>query len=138
MDSARFRLSQFEPDDWFVVFHEDSPRWWIRLLACGRFKHVSAFGAVKHAGMWVFYDFNTDRSRVYVVPDDLADDAIAHFTAGAVIVRLAKPLGGETNINLRSGWWCVPAVAHILGLRSCALRPDALFRDVLAHGGEVI
>lgn len=132
------RLSECEPKDWFVVFQEYSPRRWIRWLARGRFKHVSVFGVVDRANSWVFYDFNLDRSRVYVVSNHEADIAIGHFIGDATVVRMARPIGREAEVNLRPGWWCVPAVAHILGLRSCALRPDALFRQCLAQGGEII
>ncbi|WP_457663986.1 hypothetical protein [Sinorhizobium medicae] len=132
------RLSECEPKDWFIVFHEDSPKWWIRWLARGRFKHVSVFGAVPRSNSWVFYDFNLDRSRVYVVADYESDIAIGHFASMGTVVRMARPFGREAEINLRPGWWCVPAVAHIVGLRGCALRPDALFRQCLAQGGEII
>lgn len=132
------RLSECEPKDWFVVFQENTPKWWIRWLARGRFKHVSVFGVVERANSWVFYDFNLDRARVYVVPNHEADIAIGHFIDDATVVRMARPIGREAEVNLRPGWWCVPAVAHILGLRSCALRPDTLFRQCLAQGGEII
>lgn len=133
-----YRLSEFEPADWYVVFHEHSPKWWVRWLARGRFKHVSVFGIVKRSATWVFYDFHLDRARVYAIPDFDADIAIGHFIEGATVVRMARPIGREADVNLRLGWWCVPAVAHILGIRSCALRPDALFRQCLAQGGELV
>lgn len=132
------RLSECEPKDWFVVFYEDSPKWWIRWLSGGRFKHVCVFGTVPRANAWVFYDFNLDRSRIYVVADYESDIAIGHFIENATVVRMARPIGREVEVNLRPGWWCVPAVAHIVGIRGSALRPDALFRQCLAQGGEII
>lgn len=137
-DLAGFRMSECEPKEWFVVFSEDSPKWWLRLLACGRFKHVSAFGKVERSGSWVFVDMWMNRTQIMVIGDWEADAAFAHYVQLGTIVRFPRLLADERELNLRPGFWCVPAVAHILGIRSCALRPDALFRQILAKGGEVI
>lgn len=137
-ESGAVRLSECEPKDWFVVFTEESDKWWIRWLARGRFKHVSCFGYVERAYSWVFYDFYLDRARISVVNDHEANALIGHYSSSGTVVRMARPIGREAEVNLRSGWWCVPAVAHIIGLKSCALRPDALFRQCLANGGEII
>lgn len=142
MDSDRFgaglRLSQCEPDDWFVVFHADNPNRWVRWLALGRFKHVSVFGKVARANAWVFFDYQMDRSRIFVVGEHEADILIGNYASGTTVVRMARQIVPSLNMALSIGGWCVPAVAHLLGLRGCALRPDALFRQCLAHGGEVI
>lgn len=137
-DFGSFRLSECEPKEWFVVFAEDSPKWWIRWLACGRFKHVSCFGKVERSGSWVFYDFHLDRAHVFVVGDWEADRLIGHYAGMGTVVRFPRLLADDRPINLRPGLWCVPAIAHILGIRSCALRPDALFRQILARGGEIV
>jgi hypothetical protein len=133
-----YRLSECEPKDWYAVFHPESTKWWIRWLARGRFKHVSVFGWVERANAWVFYDFQLDRARIYVVSNHEADLLIGHYSVSNTVVRMARRLGEEFDVNLRFGAWCVPAVAHILGIRTCALRPDTLFRHCLANGGEII
>lgn len=132
------KLTDCEPTDWFVAFHPDSPHWWVRALACGRFKHVSVMGFVERAQAWVLFDFQMDRSRVLIVGNHEADPVLAYFSGENTIVRMARPIGRELNLNMSVGLWCVPAAAHILGLKSCALRPDALFRQCLANGGEII
>lgn len=136
--SGGLRLADCEPHDWYVVFHPETSKWWIDWLSWGRFKHVSVFGFVNRAQAWVFYDFHLDRARIYVVGNHEADIAIGHYSTGNTVVRMARPIGREKDINLPVGAWCVPAVAHIVGLRTCALRPDALFRQCLANGGEII
>ena len=142
MDSSEsfggLRLEDCEPTDWYVVFDPWSPQRWIRWLAWGRYKHVACFGFISRAQTWVFYDFHLDRSRIFVVGDHEADILIGHYSTGKTVVRMAKPLGREFEVNLALGGWCVPAVAHIVGLRTCALRPDALFRQCLANGGEIM
>lgn len=104
----------------------------------GRFKHVSAFGFVPRAQTWVFFDFNLDRSRIYVVGNHEADGMLSAFAHENTIVRMARPLIAGEKMRWSFGMWCVPAVAHLIGLPLSALRPDALFRQCLAHGGEVI
>ena len=132
------RLSEYEPKEWFVVFSEKAPTWWVRKLAFGRFKHVSVFGKVERSGSWVFHDIWLNRAQILVVGDWEADKALAHFIEHATIVRFPRMLADDHAVNLRPGAWCVPAVAQILGIRSCALRPDALFRQLLAKGGQVV
>ncbi|MBW8285092.1 MAG: hypothetical protein K0M55_15990 [Rhizobium sp.] len=132
------RLGDCEPKDWFVVFHENRGRWWVDWLACGRFKHVSVFGKVERSGAWVFYDFHLDRAHIMVVGDWEADIAIGHYADMGTVVRFPRLLSNVGAFAFRPGWWCVPAVAHIIGLRTCALRPDALFRQCLANGGEIV
>ncbi|MBX5001878.1 hypothetical protein HJB72_28560 [Rhizobium lentis] len=132
------KLEDCEPTDWYVVFDPSSTRRWIRWLAWGRFKHVACFGFIPRAQTWAFFDLHLDRSRIFVVGDHEADKLIGHYSTGKTVVRMAKPLGRELDINLCVGGWCVPAVAHIIGLRTSALRPDALFRQCIANGGEII
>jgi hypothetical protein len=135
---AGYRLSECEPKEWFVVFSEDSPKWWVRWLAWGRFKHVSVFGKVERSGAWVFYDVWLNRAQIMVVGDWEADAAIGYYASQGVIVRFPRLLADDHELSLRPGLWCVPAVAHILGIRSCALRPDRLFRQILAKGGQIV
>lgn len=131
-------LDQCEPAEWFVVFHDSTSKWWVDWLAWGRFKHVSVFGKVPRSGSWVFYDFHTDRAHVMVVGDWEADIAIGYYSMCGTVVRFPRLLSDHGGVNFRPGLWCVPAVAHIIGLRTCALRPDALYRQCLAKGGEII
>lgn len=141
MDSeldGRLRLADCEPKEWFVVFHEQSSKWWVNLLAWGRFKHVSVFGKVERSGSWVFYDLHSDRAHVMVVGDWEADIALAYYSECGPVIRFPRLLADVSGFSFRPGFWCVPAVAHIIGLRTCALRPDALYRQCLAKGGELI
>lgn len=133
-----FRLSDCEPKEWFIVFHDHSPTWWIKWLACGRFKHVSIFGKVDRSASWIFYDFHLNKAHIMVVGDWEADAALGFFADQGTVVRFPRMFGDAKGFAMRPGWWCVPAVAHILGIKSCALRPDALFRQCLAKGGEIV
>lgn len=136
--NSRLPLAECEPAEWFVVFHDKSDKWWVNLLAWGRFKHVSVFGKVPRSGSWVFYDLHSDRAHVLVVGDWEADMAIAYYSMCGPVVRFPRLLSDASGFVFRPGFWCVPAVAHIIGLRTCALRPDTLYRQILAKGGELI
>jgi hypothetical protein len=131
-------LAHCEPKEWFIVFHEETDKWWINALACGRFKHVSVFGKVERSGSWVFYDFHADQAHIMVVGDWEADIAIAYYTQCGPIIRFPRLLADAPRTMLRPGLWCVPAIAHLIGLRTCALRPDTLYRHCLAKGGTLV
>jgi len=133
-----FTLAECEPKEWFVVFHRDSLRQWVNWLAWGRYKHVSAFGRVPWSGDWVFFDYLTGRTRVLMVPDEKSDRFLAHYAKMGKIVKMPAPNPDDEGMKFKPGLWCVTAVAHLLGLRTCALRPDALLRHCLANGGTIV
>jgi hypothetical protein len=53
-------------------------------------------------------------------------------------VTVAIAPAGPRPRWLRLGFWCVPAMAHLLGLRGFMFRPNALYRACLAQGGAVV
>lgn len=124
--------------EWFVVFHRESVRPWVRYLAFGRYKHVSVFGRVPWSGDWLFFDFMTSRSRILTVPDEKSDAFLAHYSKLGKVVRMPSPDPDDHRVKLKPGMWCVTSVSHLLGLRTCALRPDALLRHCLANGGSIV
>lgn len=126
-----------EPTLWNVVFHPTTATWWLDLLPIGRFKHVSAFAYVHGLRGWVLYDVQLGGTKIVVLPDLPASlDLIAKLTEGCDIIAMRRRAGGATGLRL--GFWCVPAIKHLIGLRSGALRPDRLRRDCLRHGGQII
>lgn len=139
MDSnGTTRLEDCRPLEWHVVFHRDSSRWWVKWLSWGRYQHVSAFGQVKKTGVWLFYEVMTGRTEVMAVPDDKADPLLGLYASKGCIVRMMAPIPADDRLKLKPGFWCVPAIAHLLGLKTCALRPDALLRHCLANGGTIV
>lgn len=109
-------------------------------LVPGRFKHVAAFGYSHACRTWVLYDVTLAGTEVYVLPDGQASLAtIADWTAGCSILNFANP---ATNIRKpfggRLGFWCVPAMKHLLGIRSGAVLPSQLWRSCLQHGAKIV
>lgn len=141
------------PQSWFVVFHDKTPRWWLRWLSFGKFKHVSCFGWVENADRWVFFDPALERTWLRLVSDDDAcreplhefdikagyyGGDIGHYTNQGVVLKIAVQVDDIRKANIGIGRGCVRDVARLIGLRTRAIRPDAFFRDCLKAGGEVI
>lgn len=126
-----------EPQMWFLIFETRAPKRWLHWLAMGRFKHVSALGWISDQRCWVHYDVRLGRTRVAVMPDcPGAAEAIAKLREQTVTVAVT-PLSDRTAWA-RLGFWCVPAMAHLVGIRSQAFRPDALYAACLRQGGSVV
>lgn len=134
----------YRPAEWLVLFHPRSRHRWVERLLPGRFKHVSALGYVAApVRCWVWCDADLWASRVMLCGADDDRAWLGSIIGDNVAIRFAAcepPVGGYASrlrspLQLRT---CVSAVKHLIGLRSGALRPDALWRDCLAHGGKVV
>lgn len=126
-----------EPAEWFVVFQPEANSRLFSALACGRFKHVSAFAYIPGFKVWLFYDVAWSGTRLVLSAKGPASAMIERYVAaGCSIVRAART-GKPMGLSSRIGFFCVPAVKHLLGLRTSALRPDALYRHLLANGGTL-
>lgn len=133
-----YDLATCEPSEWFVVFHRDSDRWWVRRLVPGRYKHVSAFGMAPNTRTWTFFSFLTGRLRLVTVSDQQADRLLAFYSKAGCVVRMPAPDLRDTKFRPKVVFTCVSAVAHLLGLGGCALRPDAFLRQCLLNGGSIV
>lgn len=123
-----------EPDSWTLAFHRTSSRRWVRLLAVGRYKHVSALAFVAPLRLWLVYDVTLAGTRLVLLPDsDEATRRLAELTADADLVTVPR---GPARPALMP-FYCVSAVKSLVGLRCGALLPDALWRHCLKIGGKV-
>lgn len=126
-----------EPVLWNVVFHPEAATPWLNRLPIGKFKHVSAFTYLPGLKGWLIYDVQLSSTRMVVLPDlDASLDIIARMTEGCEVIAMRRETADASTGRL--GFWCVPAIKHLLGLRSSALRPDSLRRDCLRNGGQLI
>jgi len=133
---ARFPAA-VEPTLWNVVFHPVAATAWMNRMPIGHFKHVSAFAYLAGLKGWLLYDVQLCATRIIVLPDlDESMKIIGRLTEGCDILSIERRDGGSTGGRL--GFWCVPAVKHLIGLRSGALRPDRLYDDLLLNGARVI
>jgi hypothetical protein len=121
---------------WTVVFHREAENWFFSLIAMGHFKHVSAFAWLPELGIWTFYDVGFRRTRLV----HLADGVAAHaYIAGIVKGNCAVTVDVRSDSLplIRWGMFCTTGIAHLLGLRASTLRPDSLYRLLVANGGVV-
>ena len=121
-----------EPDYWNVVFHPSEgilPR-----LVLGRFQHVSAFTYIPGFAGWILYDVQWGGVRIAMF------SKVAHlvaYTRGCTVVKFTCRYD-HMPLYTRLGFYCVPAIKHLIGLSCVAVSPDGLYRAVIANGGEVI
>jgi hypothetical protein len=121
---------------WTVVFHRRAENWFFAAIAMGEFKHVSAFAFIPELGIWTIYDVGFRRTRlIHLADTDHAKSILAGIIRGNCIVTVDVGTGGLPL--MRAGLFCTTAIKHLIGARSRALRPDRLFRHLVAQGGAV-
>lgn len=121
-----------EPALWYLCFQRGVSPWWARLLAWGRFDHVLALGWIADLRVWVIYDVSLGETSIRVLPDSPGGQLMmSRLIDASVVVSVPRVF---RVMKFRPGFWCAPAMAHLVGLPFC-FRPDALYRLALRHGG---
>jgi hypothetical protein len=121
---------------WTIVFHREAENRFFSAIALGHFKHVSALAWVPELSQWWVYDVGFRRTRLRVLEDGpTAQATIAAIVKGNAAVTLDVRDDGLPWMRL--GLFCTTAVSHLLGVRCACLRPDALYRKLIASGGVV-
>ena len=121
-----------EPDYWNVVFHQSEgilPR-----LVLGRFAHVSAFTYIPGFAGWILYDVQWGGVRIAML------GKVAHlvaYTRGCTVVKFNRRYDHMPLIT-RFGFYCVPAIKHLVGLSCVAVSPDGLYRALIDNGGIIL
>jgi hypothetical protein len=134
MDSATAAL--IEPD-WTLVFCKKPGRWWVRLLACGRYNHVKAIAYLPSVRAWLFYDVKFNGTKILLADEDdpRTDDFLRDYLDNCDTIAMPRlPIPKRSAPQL--GFWCTIAMKHLIGIRSRAFRPDRLWRDCIAVGGK--
>jgi hypothetical protein len=118
---------------WTVVFHRKAENRFFSAIALGHFKHVSALAWIPELAQWWIYDVGFRRTRLKVLEDGpTAVRIIAAIVAGNATVTIDVQ---DQLPWMRLGMFCTTAVAHLIGVRCASLRPDALYRHLIASGG---
>jgi hypothetical protein len=125
-----------EPN-WILLFSKKPGRWWVRLLASGRYHHVKAIAYLPTMRAWLFYDVKFNGTRLMLAhegdPDTRA--SLHDYLDGCDLVAMPR-LPFPRRTAPQAGFWCTLAMKHLVGLRTPALRPDRLWRDSIAAGGR--
>jgi hypothetical protein len=130
-------ITEYEPTHWMLVFWPRAAKDWVNRWVPGRFKHVSAIGYVARTQMWLFYDIQLPRTVIVAVPQDHGGELVAgRFMTNNAVLQMPVNLAGRRWGVMTP--WCVGGIKHLIGLKSCALTPDGLWRDCIANGAEVL
>jgi len=125
-----------EPN-WILLFSKKRGRWWVRLLACGRYHHVKAIAYLPAMRAWLFYDVKFNGTRLMLArEDDPGTRALLHDYLDSCDLVAMPRLPIPKRVAPHAGFWCTLAMKHLVGIRAAALRPDRLWRVSLAAGGK--
>lgn len=115
---------------WHVIFHPE-PKWWAR-----HHSHVSLAGFSNDT--WLHLDLHSSGTSIASIYHyDEVQDFLSFLLTYYTVVRFG-PTIAEKRHFLRP-MSCVSFVKHTLGVRSSALLPDGLLRDLVRnYGAEVL
>jgi hypothetical protein len=122
---------------WTLVFCKKRGRWWVRLLAWGRYHHVKAVAYLPKLRAWLFYDVKFNDTRVLLANADAPSTSsfLQEYLENSDTIIMPK-LPMPRRICPQLGFWCTIAMKHLVGIRSRALRPDRFWQDCIAAGGR--
>jgi len=122
------------PVEWFVAFTPASRRWF-NLLCRPGFKHCLAFRFDRARGTWIWAELHSTGMLIEPLHSYELDARVAAIgQAGGCFLRYrapSAPRGRSPRLM-----YCVPFVAHLLGLPGSALSPYGLYRRLLATGAR--
>ena len=121
-----------EPTYWNVCFHP-AKGFWPRLVL-GRFQHVSAFTYIPGFSGWILYDVQWSGVRIAML------SKVAHlvaYTRGCTVIKFTRRYD-HMPFYTRLGFYCVPAIKHLIGLSCVAVTPDGLYRSIIDNGGIIL
>lgn len=124
-------------DSWLVAFVKRGRDHWIDWFLPSGFRHVFAFGYVPEADVWLLYDVQFARTQVKVIPDELVGSHIEYAWEEGALIKVPHIKAAAPPL-LRWGFWCVPAIKHLIGVRSSALTPKGLYDHLVKIGCEQI
>jgi len=125
-----------EPN-WILLFSKKRGRWWVRLLAWGRYNHVKAISYLPALQAWLFYDVKFNGTRLMLAREgETGTSAFLHYYLDGCDLVAMPRLPIPKRVAPQAGFWCTLAMKHLVGIRGAALRPDRLWRDSIAAGGK--
>lgn len=130
------KVDQVLPIVWQVCFmgvERISP--WDWFLPLG-FRHTFLLGYLPGTDWWLCYDVLFFKTEISLVSGDKAGFLLnkAHLEGAVLnwnVAGFVKP-----DWRPRFGFWCVPAVKHVLGVRCVAMTPKGLHDYLLRNGAK--
>lgn len=116
---------------WYAVFSPKQERhWWAR-----KYGHVSLLGFENTT--WTHLDLNRNgvQCHTFYAHDEVIDrlSFLMHYNA---VLKFGP---AHSKSHFFQPMTCVAFVKHTLGIRSCALRPDGLYRSLVHdYNAEIV
>jgi len=124
-----------DPGEWYVAFWGVERLGWWDVFTRPGFRHIMAFAYSSHAERWLIYDVCRHRTYVRAYRGEAFDEWLGGMPEEATVLRVGSAPTTEHRAQ-RLMFICTTAVKHLVGIRSRALRPHALFRDLLGIGAS--
>lgn len=126
--------------EWFVAFGDGvygpTPRW-VRWITRPGFRHCWAFGFDPDARCWLMVFPTFERVVIEIANPAEITAQIAAARAGVIRVLRVQP-GAAGPRRPRVLVTCAGAIAAVVGIRGSALRPQSLFRQLVACGAQPV
>lgn len=121
---------------WFVMFNGPAElRHRVDIFTEPGFRHCMAFAYDAAGERWLIYDVTRIGTAVLALDRDTFDAWLTgQLASGSRVLQVDLPETVRTRNWLQTGMWCVTAVIHLVGARSGAWRPKALWRDLKRDG----
>lgn len=123
------------PRLWLVFFGQcRATAWWARVFRPG-WRHVAAAAYFPSADRWLYVDPVAPGLSIEIAtPDDFHARYQDLMTCSTAVLRFASQ---HERGAMPATFYCVGAIKAVLGIRSRALSPRALYDDLVARGAEI-
>lgn len=109
--------------------------WWAHFLRPG-FRHIAAASYFADQERWVVFDPSRRRTVIHVLTEDQIGPVLGQMLErSSAVLRVAS---SAERMNAPALACCTGSIKALLGIRSWALTPFGLYRDLLARGAEVV
>jgi len=132
---VKFQPALGGPAFWYVVFRRSSTLRWLDRIVPGPWKHVLAIGYFPDARCWIAIDPMLCGFQVDVQRREEAGNFLDRIVGDGGVLRVEARRGPVRRLP---SFWCVPAIAAMVGSSSGALLPGGLWRDLVAEGAEIV
>lgn len=122
------------PRVWQVCFMGRDRRFpWDWFLPAG-FRHAFLLGYVSEHNLWLCYDVLYRRTEITLLSPQRAGFLLSLAHDEGAVLNWPAPVVKSRQWIPRMGFWCIPAISHVLGLGCVAMTPKGL-HDYLAGRG---
>lgn len=122
---------------WYIMFEGPRERRFLIDVFTGPgFRHCLAFAFDPGGERWLIYDVTRRGTAILALTGAQFPDWLTTMKVRerARVLQYDLPDHAPHRFWLQTGMWCVTAIIHLVGLRSSAWRPAALWRDLIRAG----